>query len=323
VQSALALELKLLHHKCEMKNICEICNQAATLGLNETYKGIDVVVCKACGLVWNRNMNDEPEQVEFYTKYNRSGGTLPRRYLVSMLARAASALEFLDNDLKAGMKHLDVGCAEGTLLALTRAHGLEVQGLEIDLNHSRFARETRGLLVLPMTLDAAPLEPNSFDLVSLVHVVEHLVHPIEVLDSARNLLRDGGLLYVEVPNMNQPLPGSRHFFRPKHNFYFTANTLKSLVSKAGFSPVRVGYSSRDGSVQLLCAKGAAEDKPQWRDDARKVRARVLRERNRHYLLLHTLFTHYLRLQWMKRVMLQRYGHLLPELASSNKTDTPQ
>ena len=305
-----------------MNDTCEICHGQDLLSLDEHFKGVDIVACKNCGLVWNRNMAEEPEQEEFYREHNRAGTRPTRRYLTSMLSRAACALEFLDGNLKGGMRHLDVGCAEGTLLGLTRSHGLEVQGLELDLNFSRFAREVRHLDVLPMTLEAAPLAPDSFDLISLVHVVEHLVHPVEILGIARQLLRSGGLLYVEVPNLQQPLPGLRHFFRPKHNFYFTANTLRAVASKAGFTPLRLGHSWRDASLQLLAVKSDAAETPstqelaRWRDDAVKIRAKIKRERNRHHLMLRLLFTHFIRKVRSRRAALRRYGPLLPEIAAA-------
>lgn len=303
-----------------MKLICEVCENRELLVFDEKFKGIDIVGCKRCGLVWNRNMADESEQLEFYQKQNRAHGSISRTYLLSMLARASCVVEFLGSDLRAGQKHLDVGCAEGTLLALTRTKGLDVQGLEVDVNHSRFARDVRRLPVLPMTLEAAPLETGSFDLLSFVHVVEHLFHPVQVLSTARDLLRDDGLIYIEVPNMNQPLPGLRHFFRPIHNFYFTANTLRALVSRAGFTPLRVGFSGRDGSVQLLAVKSQKPASPSdlsaWRDDARRYRAKAHRERNRPYLLLKLLFTHLLAQEWEKRKALRRYGKLLPELGTA-------
>src|SRR5688500_1764235 len=138
-----------------MKLNCEICDSRELLSFDETFKGIDIVGCRHCGLVWNRNMAEEDAQLEFYQKQNRAQGSISRTYLLSMLARASCVVEFLGNDLKSGQKHLDVGCAEGTLLALTRTQGLEVQGLEVDENHSRFARDVRGLPVLPMTLKDA------------------------------------------------------------------------------------------------------------------------------------------------------------------------
>ena len=279
---------------------------------------VDIVACKACGLVWNRIMRDPQEQIQFYRTENRAARPVQRPYLLSMLTRGACALEFLGKDIKPEMRHLDVGCADGTLLALTRAHGLKVTGLELDENFSTFARDTRQLEVLPMTLDAAPLEPASFDLISFVHVVEHLFHPLHELGIARRLLRDEGLLYVEVPNMGQPLPGLRRFFRHKHNFYFTGNSLRALIAKAGFTPLRLSYSPRDVSLQLLAIKqpGTAEACPQdlqkWRDDARQIYLHVNRDRRR-YLLMLRLLAQQMRKERLNRWAYQHYGPLLPEL----------
>ncbi|HEX8833474.1 MAG TPA: class I SAM-dependent methyltransferase [Abditibacteriaceae bacterium] len=303
-----------------MKKQCEVCGGTDVLSLDEHFRDVDMVSCTQCGLVWNRNMAEEPEQLEFYQEHNRAEGCVSRRYLVSMLSRAASAVEFLGSNLKPGMRHLDVGCADGTLLSLTRAQGLDVLGLELDIHFSQFARDARHLEVLPMTLDSAPLEPTSFDLISFVHVVEHLVYPTRVLADARELLREDGLLYLEVPNLRQPLPRLRHFFRPKHNFYFTANTLRAVASKSGFTPLQVGYSRRDSSVQLLARKNRSDETapattgaPLWRDDAHKIKAKVQRERNRHYLLLRLLFTRKLRQEKAKRWAMELYGDLLPKI----------
>ena len=220
--------------------------------------------------------------------------------------------------MRPGLRHLDVGCAEGTLLTLTRARGLEATGLELDSWHAPFAREVRGLPVHSTTLEAAPLVADSFDLVSFVHVLEHLFHPTRTLERAHQLLADGGLLYAEVPNLNQPLPGLRRFFRHQHNFYFTANTLRSLVSRAGFVPLRVGYSQRDASVQLLARKGedgAVRSHPAWRDDAAQVHAHVASDRNRHYLML-PLLARRLQQEYLKKQAIRRFGGPYTELQAA-------
>jgi 2-polyprenyl-3-methyl-5-hydroxy-6-metoxy-1,4-benzoquinol methylase len=296
-----------------MRSDCEICGGEKLLSLNEQREDVDIVACENCGLVWNRIMRDEQGQVEYYKKQYRETGKISRRYLISVLSRAASVLNFLSDDLKPGMRHLDVGCADGTLLALTRAHGLDVTGLELDVNYSRFAREVRQLTVLPTTIEDTDLAPDSFELVSFVHVLEHLFHPICTLRQARELLRDNGWLYVEVPNLCQPLPGPRRFFRHQHNFYFTANTLRSLVSKAGFVPVRIACSRRDVSLQVLAVKGdAAEISPSWRDDAQKIYAHVNTDRRRYHLLLR-LLRRRIQQERLRHWALDRYGDMLPEV----------
>ncbi|MDQ3814364.1 MAG: class I SAM-dependent methyltransferase [Armatimonadota bacterium] len=298
-----------------MRNDCEICGGTNLLCLRERRDGVDIVACQHCGLVWNQEMRDPSEQIRYYREENRVGTPVRRPYLLSMLTRAACVLEFVKDKLQPGMRHLDVGCAEGTLLALTRAHGLQVTGLELDHNFSQFARDVRNIEVHPTTLDDAPLAPNSFDLVSFVHVVEHLFHPLHELGIARWLLRDDGLLYVEVPNLHTPLPSPRRFFRHKHNFYFTANSLRALVSKAGFTPLRLGYSPRDVSIQLLSAKAdtaAAPSLEQWRDNPRQIFLKVNRDRHRYLLMLRLLAQH-TRKELLGREVLRRYGPMLPEL----------
>jgi SAM-dependent methyltransferase len=301
-----------------MRSDCEICGGETLLSLDEKRDAVDIVACESCGLVWNRVMRDEQGQVEYYRKQYREAGRISRRYLISVLSRAACVLDFLGDDLKPKMRHLDVGCADGTLLALTRAHGLDVTGLELDANYSRFAREARRLRVLPTTIENIGLPPASFDLVSFVHVLEHLFHPVCALRIARELLSDNGRLYVEVPNLNQPLPGPRRFFRHQHNFYFTANTLRSLVRKAGFTPVRIACSRRDVALQVLAIKSDTmerpdtERSPSWHDDARQVYAHVNADRNRYYLML-PLLKRRIRQERLRRWALDRYGDMLPEV----------
>lgn len=305
------------------KSHCVICGETSVLALNERRPGLDVVVCKACGLVWNRLMREEKAQEQFYRETNRSSRRISHRYLVTRVLRAACILDFLEGDLKPGLRHLDVGCAEGTLLTLTRARGLEVMDLELDSWHAPFAREVRGLAVHSTTLEDAPLAAESLDLVSFVHVLEHLFDPIRTLNRARDLLAEGGLLYVEVPNLNQPLPGLRRFFRHQHNFYFTANTLRALVSAAGFVPLRVGVSPRDASVQLLARKGEVKPAPTysiWRDDPARIQAHITNDRPRHYLMLPLLLRR-LHQERLKGQAVRRFGAAFAELQADRKSSS--
>jgi 2-polyprenyl-3-methyl-5-hydroxy-6-metoxy-1,4-benzoquinol methylase len=305
---------------------CELCVERdgikpRLLSLRERHEDVDMVVCHNCGLTWNRLMRDPQQQVEFYKHENRAKKTIGGAGLRSMLGRAACIVDFMGEELRPGLRHLDVGCAEGTLLALTRAHGLEVQGLELDTNFSQYAREARNIEVLPVVLEDASLQPQSFDVVSFVHVIEHLFHPLQTLRTAHNLLRDGGLLYIEVPNLEQPMPGLRRFFIPKHNYYFTSKTLAAIVTQAGFSIIRTGLSARDGSLQILASKATmtreeaiAKASLLPREDARRIVARINRERKRYQLMLPLLWREIQKFYVTRRAV-GRYAKLLPDVIS--------
>ena len=299
-----------------MNSTCEICTGEDLLSLDIRDRRVDIVACRSCGLVWNRNMAGEQDQLQFYGQENRAACRVTRSYLKSMLGRAAGVAEFLGDDLQPGMRHLDVGCAEGTLLALTRSKGLAVQGLELDANFSQFAREIRQLEVHAMPLETASLPSESFDLISFIHVLEHLVHPVRALAAARRLLAKNGRLVVEVPNLNQPLPAARRFFRPKHNFYFSDRTLRSVADSAGYSSIRTALSPRDSSLQLLAARctdtarAAVPQAGRLGDAAEWIDSKVRRQRNQHHLLLKLLFTRVLRQKSYERMALKRYRALI-------------
>ncbi len=96
---------------------------------------------------------------------------------------------------------LDVGCGEGSFLANMQTLGWQVTGVEPDSDAARNAREQTGLHdVRSGSLEDVQLEQNSFDAVTLVHVLEHLPDPAQTLRQCWLLLRRGGQLVITTPN---------------------------------------------------------------------------------------------------------------------------
>jgi 2-polyprenyl-3-methyl-5-hydroxy-6-metoxy-1,4-benzoquinol methylase len=97
----------------------------------------------------------------------------------------------------------------------------------------------KGLHVIQDTLENADLEENSFDLVLLDSVIEHVVSPAALLRKAHYVLRDRGVVIIVTPKLNGPAyrlhgaewNGFRHGY---HTFLFTAKTLSQLMHEAGF-----------------------------------------------------------------------------------------
>lgn len=299
-----------------MRNDCEACGTTDYQPVYLARRHTDIVACTSCGLTWNRAMLASDAQAyyesdyrsEFHDDLNANGFT--RTFLVSMLTRAACLHEFLGDDLTPGTRHLDVGCGEGTFLAFSRDRGAKTTGMELDDRLTRFAKQRYGLTVHRGTLDHVKLPVGGYDLVSLVHVVEHLTHPIDTLRQVKPLLASGGRLLIEVPNLSRPWQKPRTFFFREHSFYFTVQTLQRIVALAGFQPVRVAESRRDGSVQLLAQlaeKPAVRD--EWRNTPADVRSAIVRNQLSYYLGLRFLRNKVHRLR-MKNWALQHHGHLL-------------
>jgi 2-polyprenyl-3-methyl-5-hydroxy-6-metoxy-1,4-benzoquinol methylase len=92
---------------------------------------------------------------------------------------------------------LEIGCGRGLLLKNLAQLGHECHGSERSELAAQRARKTVGLQIYTTQLEQSDLEPNSFDLVILWHVLEHLEDPEQHLSFLNHLLRPGGLLLLE------------------------------------------------------------------------------------------------------------------------------
>lgn len=143
---------------------------------------------------------------------------------------------------------LDVGAGVGTLVDAAARQGFTACGVELSEWASRFAREEKKLAVHTGTLESAGFPADSFDVVTINHVLEHIEEPAATLAEIRRILVPGGLLVVGVPNIGSimaRLKGARWAsLRPdEHIWHFTPATLKQLASQAGFDLVH--FESRD------------------------------------------------------------------------------
>lgn len=126
------------------------------------------------------------------------------------------------------------------------------------------ARKLHGLEVHATTLEQADLPPQSFDLITFYHVLEHLPDPIATLRRARELLRPGGQLVALTPN--QGSLGYRRFGPawvsldpPRHLYGYSVGHLKQIARQAGFQKACVhSISSREvGRYNYLASKQTA------------------------------------------------------------------
>jgi 2-polyprenyl-3-methyl-5-hydroxy-6-metoxy-1,4-benzoquinol methylase len=133
---------------------------------------------------------------------------------------------------------LDVGCGDGLLLEIARRAGTEVLGLEVSASLIRLAQQRLGARSVSAA-QPAQFPPASFDVVTLINVVEHLHSPRQMLQSVARIIRPGGLMLVHVPNFGglpARLAGPRwHQIEPlAHFYYFTRRTLSQMLRECGF-----------------------------------------------------------------------------------------
>lgn len=137
-----------------------------------------------------------------------------------------------------GGRYLDVGSGGGLMVAAMQRLGMEAEGVELRADAVAYCRAA-GLNVRCGNLPDAQFPPDTFDCMSLNHVLEHVPDPIDLLIECRRVLKPGGELVVGVPNYRSLLFqivgwGWLGIDQPRHLHQFTDETLRLAGEKAGF-----------------------------------------------------------------------------------------
>jgi 2-polyprenyl-3-methyl-5-hydroxy-6-metoxy-1,4-benzoquinol methylase len=240
------------------------------------------LACRGCGLVWLNPCPEETDIAKLYTTYYTHDPEPPstpgmrqsvRRAVLSaafgyrsangsglksVIGAGLSLIPAVKDRVGMGIgylsqtdgsKLLDIGCGGGTFLARMRELGWNVQGVEPDPTAAAAAREELGLQVFNGSLAAADLPDESFDAVTVNHVIEHVTDPVRLLREAWRLVRPGGRLIVITPNVAS-LAHRMHrrswycLDPPRHLVLFSRRTLDLCAQQAGISSREVRTSSR-------------------------------------------------------------------------------
>jgi len=152
---------------------------------------------------------------------------------------------------------LDVGCASGRFLSIAAQNGWKVAGVEPS---EPFYRRARLLLadraeLLQCTLQEASLKTAPFDVITMWDVLEHVPDPVGLLVLTRSLLKDGGRLFVNVPNLDSAIAKAlgKHWpmLLPEHLNYFNRKSLRFCAERAGLRTITFGRRSVSISLDYL------------------------------------------------------------------------
>jgi 2-polyprenyl-3-methyl-5-hydroxy-6-metoxy-1,4-benzoquinol methylase len=186
--------------------------------------------------------------------------------LAFLLPSERTAIEHESRHLPRRSQHgrlLDIGFGDGAFLDIARAIGWEVTGIDPDSKVVSNALE-RGLNVYQGGLEVLAGESGVFDVITMSHVIEHVHKPIEVLEGCYRLLKPGGQLWVETPNINS-LGGAR-FQRnwrgletPRHLVLFNGQSLRQALQRAGFTDVQDASQTSPCSVIYAMSQRMQKD----------------------------------------------------------------
>jgi len=154
---------------------------------------------------------------------------------------------------------LDIGCATGEFLNIFKENNWEVRGIEPDENARKMAVSNYDLNI-GVEDDIETIESNSFDVITMWHVLEHVSHLNERISQIKRLLKNNGILVVAVPNCNsKDAKIYKEFWAaydvPRHLYHFSQDTIKPLFEKHNFELQKIKPMKFDSYyVSLLSEK---------------------------------------------------------------------
>ncbi len=216
--------------------------------------------CNRCSMVY---LNPRLTERATYDFYNSEWNAIYNETKFDMVS-ANTALDDeinrsnLDRIVRArggtGGELLEIGCGNGYFLREAKTAGFSVHGLELNERNCEKVRGELGPTVRNLDLFRAELPADTFDVIYMRDVFEHVPRPREMLVELHRIAAPDCVLFIEVPNIEgliYKLVGTRHvcIFGFEHLNYWSPSTLRWILETTGFAVVETAFASLDFTVR--------------------------------------------------------------------------
>ena len=226
-----------------MNNKCPWCESEKTqihLWVKDEFlskEDFQVYECHNCGLLFTEprptkdKIGEYYKSEEYYSHQENKKGFIPKIYesikSINLKAKYKMATKGLENG-----KVLDIGCGVGDFLHMMEVKGWETKGIEPSEEAKAIAKKRmKGELYSPEEINNLPTE--SFDLITMWHVLEHVDDIKSEVAQLQRLLKKGGRLVLALPNFKSY---DAQYYKekwaaydvPRHLNHFCKNSIRNL-----------------------------------------------------------------------------------------------
>lgn len=242
---------------------CNLCGCDSLIPKYEILKfshPIAIVECSMCGLIFQLNPPEHLDKLynEGYYKGSNEYSYIDERedmFLrnIENERRVKNLLQFFMSNLfsPSFTSLLDVGCSFGSLVDKACELGVEASGVDIS---GYIAGNSKKIL----QEDVCKSISGTYDMITMVEVIEHLSNPLKALKNCHGALSSHGVILIQTTNMDsvvrQHEKENSRYFLPGHLFYFSVKTLTAMLAKAGFKIEKIYHRHETGLIPALIRK---------------------------------------------------------------------
>ena len=230
-----------------MINVCTLGCDGELLTTDITLDEGALRCCPSCGQLVSNCSQDEYQNS--LKKWDTEHGTMPKNHEAARFRKVSGrilgkALQLL-NANGTTLKMLDIGCSSGARMAAAADLGFIVSGVEPAPEAAQTAKNA-GYDVYQGYLNEANYPSETFDVITLFEIVEHIDTPIDMLNECHRILRPGGIIIINTPNSAS---WTARFMKAKwdgfsltkmggHISFFSPKSMSHLAHKTGFKVER-------------------------------------------------------------------------------------
>lgn len=243
-----------MEHQLKNRDQCPVCGsekQHAFLEAEDHNVSNDqfkIVECDDCSFRFTNPIPTEESIGEYYKSENYVSHSGTKKGFVNKVYhivrnRAIKQKENLASKNSNGKSILDIGCGTGDFLGYCKSKNWKTLGLEPDDSARKIALENNKVEAKELG-HLYQLEENSFDVISMWHVLEHVYNLNQDIEQYKKILKKSGTLIVAVPNCSSK--DAEHYKSnwaaydlPIHLYHFRPKNMKQLFANHGMEVVDI------------------------------------------------------------------------------------
>ena len=212
-----------------------------------TNEAFEIHECLKCGLLFTEP-RPKPEEIgkyyqseEYYSHQENKKGFVPRIYEAVKSVNLKTKYKMATKGLEPG-RMLEIGCGAGDFLHTMEKHGWTCTGIEPSESAKEIAtKKVKAKLLNPQEIDK--LEDESFDLITMWHVLEHVDNLKEEIKQLQRLLKKGGRLVLALPNFKS---ADAQYYKeywaaydvPRHLNHFCRESINNIFKTTDFKRIK-------------------------------------------------------------------------------------